>query len=414
MEDYKIFENKDARVVAKVGNSYIVTTDNDFKWDFSPQKAFLVGSDGKIIAYDFYDMFLREGNLSVTRMDEPLNKVIVRKKQDIVKDGLLGFAVGDAFGVPVEFLSRKEVRRINLQDMVGRETPKSFKSRWGDLILSGCYSDDTAMLISSMDSIIKQNGEINYYSIMNNFLEWVLNGKYSSLPFPFGMGGIIMKSLDRYARGAEPLECGGKEFMDNGNGSLMRILPFSLYCIMNDCSEEETARIISEASSLTHANDISKMSCFFYTEFLRNIINTKNPSMSFYNTISIDYSKYFSKEAIEAHKQLLDSYFDEIPCEKIKESGYVVDSLESAIYSILTTKNYEDAVKTAVNMGYDTDTVAGITGSIAGILYGFEDIPDRWISKLRKKDYLERIASDFKKTMETKIEKKNNSSGLKI
>ena len=74
--------------------------------------------------------------------------------------------------------------------------------------------------------------------------------------------------MKRYFQGTAPLKCGGTSIRDNGNGALMRILPFSIYCIKNNLSEVETVQLISDASSLTHGHAISKMSCFIYTEFL--------------------------------------------------------------------------------------------------------------------------------------------------
>ena len=414
MNDEMKIINKNFRIIAKSNNGLFLISDKpNFDWAKDLyEDVYFVNLDGKVLYCMPFNCFFREKNDWV-KTDEPLENLIKRKEQDLVKDCLMGFAVGDAFGVPVEFMSREQVRKVNLNDMIGCDTPNMFKSRWGSLIPAGSYSDDTAMLISSMDSISKNNGEINYDDLMKRFVKWWSKGEYSSLDFPFGLGGIVMKSLNRYLKGVEPLECGGKDYMDNGNGSLMRILPFSLYCIMNELNEKETCEIISNASSLTHANDISKMSCFIFTEMLRGIVSYKNASLALGRIQYIDYSKYFSKEAIDAHRKLLRGSFAYLSDDKINESGYVVDTLESAIYSIEKTKDYESAIKMAVNLGYDTDTVAGVTGALAGALYGMENIPDRWISKLRRKDYLEDIADDFTNTMK-KISKENISDDKKV
>ena len=190
----------------------------------------------------------------------------------------------------------------------------------------------------------------------------------------------------------------------------MRIFPISLYCIESGLSEEETAKTISESSAITHGHDISKMSCFIYTEFLRKLIETKNPKLAMEHLKSIDYSKYFSKEAIAAHKKLLKGYFQYTPDNEIKGSGYVVDSLECAIYSIMNTKNFEDAVLMAINTGYDTDTIGAITGSLAGVLYGEENIPERWKNSLRKKDELDLISMKYHYFLDSK--KKSNLDSM--
>ena len=143
------------------------------------------------------------------------------------------------------------------------------------------------------------------------------------------------------------------------------------------------------------------MSCFIYTEFLRCLIATRNPMLAHSYICSIDYSKYFSQEAIDALNRLIRRDFPFLVKDSdiSEENGYVVSTLESAIYSILNTNNYEEAIKKAINMGYDTDTIGAITGSLAGILYGYEDIPERWLEKLRKKEELESIAESYTKTI---------------
>ncbi|MDE6708782.1 MAG: ADP-ribosylglycohydrolase family protein [Oscillospiraceae bacterium] len=320
--------------------------------------------------------------------------------RNITKDALIGFAVGDALGVPVEFLSRQEVREIHLTDMLGNEFHLPFKSSWSKLIPSGSWSDDTSMLIAGMDSIIRNN-YINYQDIMQSFCNWWDLGYYCSLDMPFGLDGIVSEALQRFQNGCPALECGGSEFYDNGNGALMRILPFSLYAIKTNMTESNTADLIAKASSITHAHDISKMSCFIYTEFLRNIILGLEKRIAFENLLKINYNHYFSDEAIKAHEKILNPDFLAISNTEISEdNGYVVASLESVLYSILTSNNYKTAVLKAINMGYDTDTIGGITGSIAGILYGYETIPKKWLYALRKRADLEELANQFEKLFE--------------
>ena len=111
------------------------------------------------------------------------------------------------------------------------------------------------------------------------------------------------------------------------------------------------------------------------------------------------YRNIFSDEAIRAHEHFyIIVFFTNYDPDKIpEESGYVVDSLTIAIYSVLHTNNYEDAVKMAVNFGYDTDTNAAITGSIACAMYGKKQIPERWLNVLKKKDVQICIGEQFAK-----------------
>ena len=398
---------EEARVIAKMNDLYLViNTPAGEKYDGMTLGKILDNKGVHKSGWMPLMTITRDGGWEI--IDEPYSKVFPEEKRTAV-DGVLGFAVGDALGVPVEFMDRDEVRKVHLTEMIGKETPRDFYSRWGDLIPSGAWSDDTSMLIAGMDSLSENKAQANYDDIMKRYLSWWHNGAYTSLDVPFGLGGCVAKAMENYLHGVPALDAGASKLEENGNGSLMRIFPFAWYCIENDLSEEDTCKYISDASRITHAHEISQMSCFIYTEFLRELMETKNPLMALEHVRSIDYLQYFERDTVLAHKQLLNPSFNKIKDDKIKASGYVVDTLESAIYSIINSHNYEESTLTAINMGYDTDTVAGVTGSLAGMLYGKEDIPQRWLDKLRKKDFLEALARKFEKALqENKVEKKNS------
>ena len=316
-----------------------------------------------------------------------------------VIDGLIGLAVGDAFGVPVEFMSREEARRLDVRDMLGCDGPLPFASRWSEEIPKGAWSDDTSMTIAAMASIADHRGDIDFDDIMKRFLAWWDEGKYSSLDFPFGLGGNISHAFTRFRVGMPALECGGKGYMDNGNGALMRMFPFSIYCVLKGYDDEQTLDLIRKASGITHGHEISALSCYIYTQFLAECLRTKNPARAYRLAVSgkeAHYGERFSPDAMKAHKTLFEKLGQkDFNPDSIPESGYVVDSLTIALYSILHTDNYEDAVRLAVDFGYDTDTNAAITGSIAGAMYGMAEIPARWLRDLRKKDELLDIAARF-------------------
>ena len=323
-------------------------------------------------------------------------------KNDAV-GGLLGLAAGDAFGVPVEFLSRKEVCRLELNDMAGCDTTPVIPSRWGDMIPAGAWSDDTSMTVAAIASLIESGGSPDYRDIMDRFLRWWEGGEYCAVSgMPFGLGGCIAGALSRYKRGVPAEKCGGTGFRDNGNGSLMRIFPFSMLCLARAFDEDRIFRLISDASGITHAHDISKMSCFIYTLFMRSCLQTRDPRAA-YEEVRLGnegafrefYGQYFSHEAVRALLEIR-----EIGPDEIAENGYVVNSLKIALYSLVRTGNYEDAVKTAVRFGYDTDTNGAITGSIAGAMYGAESIPDRWLAALKRRGYLEQTAKAFSDCLE--------------
>jgi len=322
-------------------------------------------------------------------------KKINRSLLDIIQSSLVGLAVGDALGVPVEFMSRKDVRKVNLTEMIGKDTPITFESRWGNLIPAGAWSDDTSMTIASMESMINQGGDIDYDDVMTHFLNWWKNGAYCSLNFPFGLGSTVSRAMDNYRLEYPVTECGPKGMWDNGNGALMRILPFSLYCIFRGRDTEKTVSIINTATAITHGHPISQMGSLIFTLFLEELMRTESISSAWERTRRFNYSSYYDSVALDAYKMLLSDEFMTAGENAIGETGYVVDSLMAAVYSILEGNTFEDTILTAINLGYDTDTNAAITGALAGVFYGMEDIPERWLNALRRRDYLKDVAERF-------------------
>lgn len=321
-----------------------------------------------------------------------MNKELTER---IAKSALIGLAVGDALGVPVEFLSREEVRLINLNDMIGCDTPVPFESRWGGMIPAGAWSDDTSMTIATMASFIRQGGQIDYDDIMRQFLNWWENGAYCSIEFPFGLGGTVSKALHFYKTGIPATECGPNGERDNGNGALMRILPFSLYCIFKGKKVEQSIEIIKSASAITHGHPISQLGCLIFTAFLKELLSSRSVKNAWNTARTVDYSRYFDGNTLDAYKALLSEGFYKAEDTCIGETGYVVDCLMVAVYSMLHGTCYEDTVLSAINFGYDTDTDAAVTGALAGAFYGMDSIPDRWLRAIKKKETMETYANDF-------------------
>ena len=321
-------------------------------------------------------------------------------KHEITRNALIGQAVGDAFGVPVEFLSRARVRAINLSEMAGADSEVPLITNWGNRIPKGSWSDDTSMTVASMASFAQNNGEPDYEDQMVQFIRWWDQGEYCCLSHPFGLGGNVNASMRRFRRGVPALECGGKGFMDNGNGALMRILPFSLYCIFKGLGTAETVTVSGSGSAITHAHGISRMCCFAWTEFLRALTGGRGMDGAVAHIERLPYREWFSADTAGAAAFVTEGRIRELTEGDIGETGYVVDSLYAALYSVLHGRDYESSIRTAVDLGYDTDTNAAVTGTAAGILYGIQGIPDRWLAALRGRSLLESTAESFSKCFE--------------
>ncbi|MBR6953863.1 MAG: ADP-ribosylglycohydrolase family protein [Clostridia bacterium] len=315
-------------------------------------------------------------------------------KEAITRNALIGQAVGDAFGVPVEFLPRSTVRAINLLEMTGADSEEPPDSRWGTIIPKGSWSDDTSMTVASMASFVSCGGP-DYEDQMRQFTRWWDGGAYCCLAYPFGLGGNISAAMARFRRGVPALECGGRQIMDNGNGALMRILPFSLYCIFRELGPEETVTVSGNGSAITHGHEISRLCCFVWTEFLRALLSGRNVGGAIAAIEDLPYQRWFSETATSAVSFVTEGKIRDLRQADIGETGYVVDSLYAALYSMIRGHDYESTIRTAVSLGYDTDTNAAITGTAAGILYGIEDIPARWLSVLRGRPLLDDTAQRF-------------------
>ena len=301
------------------------------------------------------------------------------------RSAILGFAVGDALGVPVEFLSRNRLQKNPVEEMLG------FGSHH---VPEGTWSDDTSLTIAAMDSIVETK-KIDFDDIMGKFVQWVDDAKYTATDELFDIGISTRKSILNFQRGVEATKCGSKSFNENGNGSLMRILPFSFYLKANNFDQDERVKLINLASSLTHAHEISCLGCMIYTDYVGMLMDGIDKKEAYVQLKNIDYGKYYSKDSIKVYDRILKDNLDSFDIDDIQSTGYVVSSLEASLWCTLNSESYEEAVVKAVNLGDDTDTIGAITGSLNGIIYGKKQIPEKWLNKLRKKEYLEELSDDF-------------------
>ena len=313
--------------------------------------------------------------------------------KNIIKSVIYGVAVGDALGVPVEFLHRDEVRKINIQKMEGIDSDFKYGTRWADLTPKGSWSDDTAMTLASMDAMIENGFDPDAF--MENFILWLKYGKYSSLDYAFGLGGCCAKAINNYMREKDAYNCGCTSERDNGNGSLMRISPVVLALINSNLSFDEKLFTLNTLGGVTHAHSISRLGDFIYYLFMDEIIKTKDKNKAFEYIINYDYEKNFDKETVDVYKYILNKDFLKIKDIEDKKNGYVVNTIEGVLFSIMNNDDFRSSVLCAINLGFDTDTLAAITGSLAGALYGYESIPKDWIKDLRNKEYLDEMIDKF-------------------
>jgi ADP-ribosyl-[dinitrogen reductase] hydrolase len=302
------------------------------------------------------------------------------------KDILFGLAIGDALGVPVEFEDRESLKANPVKEMIGFGTHNQPPGTW---------SDDSSLSFCLAEAILEEKYEIK--AIAQKFIEWRYNSKWTPHGEVFDIGGTTQDAISRLKKGIQPELAGGMEDYDNGNGSLMRILPLIFEIIHKPI--EERFEITKQVSSLTHAHIRSVISCFYYLEFARGLIQNKKP-LNIYKELQNDFtdflqSKKINPEEINKFNRLLKGNIYEVHEDEIKSGGYVLHTLEASIWCLLNTNSYENAVLKAVNFGEDTDTTGAVTGGLAGILYGFNNIPKSWINSVVKNNEIEILANNL-------------------
>lgn len=306
------------------------------------------------------------------------------KKSETVKSIIIGFAVADALGVPAEFKSREELQVHPITEMEGHGTHDVPKGSW---------SDDTSMTLCTLNSITA-SGEVDLDGIMLEFSKWLEDGYMTPHGEVFDIGRTCLTAMRNYWVDKDIRSCGGKNEYDNGNGSLMRIIPVSLYNYFKGLSADAALENIHAVSAITHAHERSCIACGIYDFVLREIIAI--PDKASVKTALKKAEVYYREyEEAEHYKRIFSDKFEFTDILDIKSSGYVVDTLEAAIWCLLTTDNYKECVLKAVNLGEDTDTVAAIAGGLAGALYGCEQIPTEWTEVLAKKDDIIKMCDDF-------------------
>lgn len=334
-------------------------------------------------------------------------------KHDYIAGSIWGLIVGDALGVPVEFKSREYLKENPVTDMMAYGTHNQPKGIW---------SDDSSMMLCTLDSLCK--GEIDYDDIMLKFSKWMFKGDYTAHGEVFDCGSTTYEAICRYMNSTPPLECGSRGEYDNGNGSLMRILPVVLYQFEKYqhfiyCNRPAIIQPICRASALTHAHSISLVGCSLYAQLLGALINYKHyntsakPCNNLLDLASVAMednlsccigwnSEFESCNDISEYNRLKDiRAFASLPENEIKSGGYVVSTLEAATWCFLNTDNFTDCVLKAVNLGSDTDTTAAVAGSIAGAYYGLDGIPSEWLDCIARKEWIAEMIDKFESVINT-------------
>ncbi len=293
--------------------------------------------------------------------------------QDRYLGCLLGLACGDAVGTTVEFRPRGSFTQLT--DMIGG-------GPFG--LTAGQWTDDTSMALCLAASLVECNG-FDARDQMERYVRWMEDGYYSSTGRCFDIGATTSQALRRYQRTGEPFS-GSADPYAAGNGSIMRLAPVPLFFYPDRAAAMHFA---AQSSRTTHAAIECLDACRLLAAILHALLAGagKEPAL-------FAQAAHIPAEAPIAPKiqEIAEGAYRDKSIDEIDGSGYVVKSLEAALWCFYTTDGYRDAILAAANLGNDADTTAAICGQVAGAFYGIQAIPAQWLERVALRDEIERLA----------------------
>ncbi|MCM8526247.1 MAG: ADP-ribosylglycohydrolase family protein, partial [Lentisphaeraceae bacterium] len=300
---------------------------------------------------------------------------------DRILGSLYGAAVGDALGVPFEFITRDQLQDSPVTGMRGHGTHNQSAGTW---------SDDTSLTLCTISSLLEKDFDVE--DIMDRFARWYSEGYLACHGKVFDIGNATKDAISRYKAGKNKNEWGCKSDWQNGNGSLMRMLPVCLYTL----SEMESFALDKSfvASGITHAHPRSKIGCGYFTLLIRKLVSAASlvEALDFANK---EMKPYIPESEEDNFARIIDKSILTTNEDDIQSSSYIIHTLEASLYCLHQTSNFSDAVLKAVNLGDDTDTTACITGALAGMMYGRRQIPEKWIDHLAEGELLKNLYFSF-------------------
>ena len=301
--------------------------------------------------------------------------------------GLVGLLVGDAMGVPWEFQRPEQLPPCHLIEM----SPPVGYLRSHDGVPCGTWSDDGAQALCLLISLL-ECGKLSIADLSSKLLRWLDDGYMAVDDDVFDVGIQTSQALDRLRKGHLPETTGGATERENGNGSLMRVLPLALW---HTGSNEALVADAHLQSLPTHAHPRSMVACAFYSLVARGYLQKLDDPWSWADHMLEEVYKTWpdrqDKHVFLAEVDVLRDFpKNHKPC----GSGYVIETIWSA-RKALEESSFEDVVRVAIGFGNDTDTTAAVAGGLAGIRSGMNGIPKRWLMQLRGFYLIEPFVAEF-------------------
>lgn len=304
-----------------------------------------------------------------------MQNIVVEKYKDRLAGGLLGLLIGDALGVPYEFHAAAALpprTQLELQPPAGFE-------RAHDGVAPGTWSDDGAQALCLLASL-QHCASLDLRDFANRLVNWADHGYLAVDAQVFDIGIQTARAIGRLRQGVAPAQAGPAGEYDNGNGSLMRVLPLALWHRGDD---GELVHLAAQQSLPTHGHARAQIACAFYCLWARAELRGLGDSWAWAEAVLRRTAAAAGLPAAELERVL-----DPHNAAQVRGSGYVIDTLWSARQS-LAEADYAGCVRAAIALGNDTDTTAAVAGGIAGIRHGLAGIPAPWRAALRGQELLD-------------------------
>ncbi|MFW1839504.1 ADP-ribosylglycohydrolase family protein [Acinetobacter gyllenbergii] len=300
-----------------------------------------------------------------------------------IRGAIYGLLIGDAVGVPYEFNLPEQLPHIVDIDMI---PPKNFSRTYPDIPI-GTWSDDGAQALCLLASLLHCQ-KLDPVDLMNRIANWYQFGYMAPDYHVFDVGVQTATAIRQYLQGTPIMQVAIDDEHANGNGALMRVLPLALW---HQGTDETLILAAYLQSHITHAHLRSKVCCALYCLWARYILKGMTINAAWSHAVTI-LRGYYGNRPDELEQ--LEFFIRPDDLEGGTGSGYVVDCLKSA-YLALQESSYQAVIKKAISLGRDTDTTACVAGGLAGLAFGYEDIPAVWLQQLRAKEMVEPLLAQL-------------------
>ncbi len=295
--------------------------------------------------------------------------------EDKIKDrclgSWLGLAIGDALGAPIQF-----------QDRDTYETITDYRAGGVYQIPAGYWTDDTSMALCLAETLLEHR-QYDPTDFGNRLVKWVGDGYNSSMPKCFDIGRTTLTAISNFRRYG-PKDCGERGEHSKGNGSIMRLAPIPIFH-RNNRKKAEIEAVWQGA--FTHNNTVTANACYLLCHILLEAYSTGDKGKAFDALDKLTFHPALA--GIESRNFKINSRDD------TASDGYVVSTIEAALWAVWHTETFEDAILLAVNLGHDADTVGAVTGQIAGAIYGYSAIPKHLTNGLHDAQRLHTVGNQL-------------------